>query len=326
MSATKIWAFITLSLLSIVLLGGLLPTQVRAQDSSDDLPGAPTERRAFPTGATPTAPEKIQAAAAFEPNIQAADQFAVVPAHLQYWGNDRYGICVTAEEAFAKLAYSKMCGDDEIRVSDSDCIAWARRHGVLNGADLLDVMQMAARDGLPANGKLYTTGVPHRVNWKDESELRSALATGPVKLAIASNDLPRGAGSGSGWWSIRSVPGNRTDHAVALCGYGPASYLYGELGLPAPQGLAADKQGYLLFTWSTIGFVSHDWLMGAVSEAWVRVPTTVGEAPKPPVPPPTPEPKPEPTAGRWLLALALIGGVVLVAVSIVLIRKNKAQP
>lgn len=277
--------------------------------------GEPRETTAFPRGAIPTPEHKILAAKAFEPQLQAAEQFAVVPAHLQYWGNDRYGICVTAEEAFAKLAYSKMCGDDEIRVSDSDCIAWARRHGVLNGADLLDVMQMAARDGLPANGKLYTTGVPHRVNWKDEKELQAAISTGPVKIGIQAGDLPRGAGSSNGWWIIRSVPGGREDHAVALCGYGPASYLYGELGLPVPQGLAADKQGYLLFTWSTIGFVSHEFIMGSVDEAWVRVPTTVGEEPKPPPPPPEPPtPPPAPFAvPMWVVVVVLVvfGGLGL---------------
>lgn len=299
----------------------LMAAGVAAQDSSDEMPGAPAERPDFPRGAIPTAQHKIDGAKAFEPQIQASAQFAVVPSHLQYWGNNQYGICVTAEECFAKLAYSKMCGDDEIRVSDSDCIQWARRHGVLNGADLLDVMQMTARDGLPANGKLYTTGVPHKVKWSDEAELQAAISTGPVKLGIAASDLPRGAGSANGWWSIRNVPGGREDHAVALCGYGPASYLFAEMGLSVPMGLAPDKQGYLLFTWSTIGFVTHDWLMGAVAEAWVRVPTTVGENPVPPVPPdpgPTPTPTPTPPGPtpwwqiviHWLFSGLLSGGGV----------------
>lgn len=307
-------------LLALFLLTALLapafaqddaPTLGEMAESSD--PAEAQEAAKFPRGAIPTPVEEINAAAPFIPQAQASAQFAVVPAHLQYWGNDRYGICVTAEEAFAKLAYSKMCGDDEIRISDSDCIAWARRHGVLNGANLLDVMQMAAKDGLPANGKLYTTGVPHRVNFRDEDELRAAIATGPVKVGIQAGDLPRGAGSKNGWWSIRSVPGGREDHAVALCGYGPASYLFGELGLPVPEGLPADRQGYLLFTWSTIGFVSHEFIMGSCDEMWVRVPTTVGEEPKPPPPPPVP-PAPEPKPYPWWTWVALIAAGVCIAV------------
>ena len=309
-------------LLKILLFILLLSSSVRGQDASE--PPRGDEEIKFPRGAIPTHPDKIEAAKAFEPSIQAASQFATVPAHLQYWGNDRFGICVTAEEAFAKLCYSKQCGDDEIRVSDSDCIAWARRHGVLNGADLLDVMEMAAKDGLPANGKLYTDGVPHKVNWKDEDELRSAIMTGPVKLGIQAGDLPRGAGSNNGWWSIRNVPGGREDHAVALCGFGPASYLFGEMGLPVPDGLKPDQQGYLLFTWSTIGFVSHDWLMGAVGEAWVRVPTTVGEAPKPPEPPTPPTPPTPPAPSRhslWILVI-VIGGLLASGGMYLILRKK----
>lgn len=304
-------------IISLFLILCFIVTVCAAQLKGDEVPlgaSAPPigeDDHQFPRGATPTSEEKIAAAPVFIPTLQAADQFAIVPAHLQYWGNDRYGICVTAEEAFAKLAYSKQCGDEEIRITDSDCIAWARKHGVLNGAQLLDVMQMAAKDGLPANGKLYTTGVPHRVNYKNEEELRSALLIGPVKIGIQAGDLPKGAGSKNGWWSIRNIPGGREDHAVALCGFGPASYLYGELGLPVPEGLPADKQGYLLFTWSTIGFVSHDFLLGSVDEAWVRVPTTVGETPKPPVPP-TPVPVPTPK-WVWLVIILLLGIVVVIS-------------
>ena len=38
----------------------------------------------FPRGAIPTDPEKIEAAAVFQPQVQAAEQVAYVPAHLQY--------------------------------------------------------------------------------------------------------------------------------------------------------------------------------------------------------------------------------------------------
>ena len=51
------------------------------------------------------------------------------------WGNDVHGDCVTAEEAFAKA-----CNSPEIFISEADVIAWATRHGVLEGANLTEVM------------------------------------------------------------------------------------------------------------------------------------------------------------------------------------------
>ena len=37
---------------------------------------------------------------------KAPAQFAYVPKQLSMWGNDQYGDCVSAEEAFAKACYS----------------------------------------------------------------------------------------------------------------------------------------------------------------------------------------------------------------------------
>ena len=56
--------------------------------------------------------------------------------------------------------------------------------------------------------------------------------------------------------------------------HGSAAFCFGRLGVPLPSGVAADKRGYLFFTWGTIGFVDHPWLLGCVDEAWVRNPTT----------------------------------------------------
>src|SRR5690348_17266653 len=51
-----------------------------------------------------------------------------VPAQLSFWGNNQYGDCVTAEEAFAKACYLP-----EILISDQTALGWASQHGFLNG-------------------------------------------------------------------------------------------------------------------------------------------------------------------------------------------------
>ena len=92
------------------------------------------------------------------------------------------------------------------------------------------------------------------------------------------------------------------DHCVGLWGYGPSAWLFRQLGVALPSPLTGTETGYLLYTWATIGFVDHAWIMSTVGEAWLRSPTTVGELPAPtptptptPVPPvPTPTPTPVP--------------------------------
>lgn len=275
------------------------------------------EATPFPVGAIPSDPEMIAATPQFSAPIAGPKELAVVPRDLQYWGNNRYGICVTSEEAFARLAYGVMCDDSEIRVSDSDCIAWARARGFLNGAPLLGVMKSAARDGLVANGREYKTGEPHRVNWKDEAELKAAIAAGPVKLGMQHGDLPKTAGGKNGWWIVKPVPGGRYDHCVSLCGYGSAKFCFDALNMELPSGLEPDQQGYLLFTWGSIGFVSHDWLVNAVDEAYVRTPTCDGVRPNP-------EPRPRPILDTLSVIRSIMYAGVLIIVGMVamhLLRK-----
>lgn len=246
---------------------------------------------AFPRGATPTPSHVLLAA---EPYTQGRElhappsQLAYVPARLSYWGNDYHGICVTAEEAFTKACY-----EPTIFLSDDIVIQWARARGVLNGASLDEVLDAMRGDGFRVGSQRYDDGAKLVVDYSNESALRSALAQGPVKIAIAADALPSGAGNRSGWYVVGGPRYRSTDHCVALCGYGSAAYLYQRLGVAVPSGLDGAKQGYLLFTWSTIGFVDHAWLMGTCQEAWVRDPSTVGVPPLAPLPPsPIPDPVP----------------------------------
>ncbi len=224
-----------------------------------------------------------------------------MPKRISYWGNDRYGVCVTTEEAFAKA-----CAEPEIFLTDKTVIDWAGRRGWLNGAYLTEVMDAVIRDGISQDGNRYSIGPYKGVNYEDDNLLKLAIATGPVKIALDADSLPNDAGNVSGWHAIGTGRWYRnTDHCVALCGYGTAQQMYKELGLALPSQLRPDIQGYLLFTWNTIGFVDDNWLEKTCTEAYVRDPVntvngvplpnpTPGPSPVPPVPPVPPIP---PTPG-----------------------------
>lgn len=245
--------------------------------------------KTFARGARPSPRHKLLAAVPFIPLVAPPSQVAYIPKQLSVWGNDRFGDCVSAEEAFAKATYLP-----EIFIDEDTVVAWARRHGVLNGAGLTDVMDAMQRDGFQVAGQQYNDGPYTGVDYGNESTLQSAISQGPVKIAIDANALPRGAGNQQGWYAFGRGHYPNTDHCVALAGYGPCAWLYYQMGLPLPAGVSPDQFGYLLFTWSTIGVVDYDWLMGTCTEAWIRHPTTIGNPPlpQPPVPPPPVPPIP----------------------------------
>ncbi len=253
----------------------------------------------FKTGARRTPPHKVaEAISTGKAGVHHATRellpatVAMVPPKLSYLGNNQYGCCVTSESCAAIEAESVHVGLPEIIITDQVCIAWAQSHGWLNGANLLEVIQDMQRDGVKdSTGKLWKAGKPSTVDYTNEETLRSAINTGPVSIAIGSGDLPSGAGNESGWYALTSR-GTQNDHCVGLWGYGKAEDLFKALGLPCPAACAG-KTGYLLYTWSTIGFVTHAWIVGTVEEAWVRNPTVVGLSP--PTPPTPPDPPTPPT-------------------------------
>src|SRR5690242_811227 len=89
----------------------------------------------FLTGARPTPGHILQALPPYYALYQPPAMWSRVPAKLSMWGNSTYGMCVTSEELFAKA-----CNDPEIFIDEPTGIAWARKHGYLNGADLVEVM------------------------------------------------------------------------------------------------------------------------------------------------------------------------------------------
>lgn len=240
----------------------------------------------FPTGAQRTPfPKIIEAIKLSKASVFRASapppQVVVVPKKLSYWGNNQYGDCVTAESVFAIAAYSTYIGLDEIFVTDATTINWAKSHGYANGAQLLEVIQSMQADGIKdEKGVVRKAGKPSSVDFSNEETLKSALAQGPVSIAIDHSALPSGAGNKNGWYAFGGRSHPSTDHCVSLAGYGPTSELFKALNVSAPANAPAN--GYLLFTWSTIGVVDHSWLLNTCTEAWVRSPTTTDLVPPPP--------------------------------------------
>lgn len=265
----------------------------------------------FKTGCTPTPQEVVAASSPFTPFIAAHDKYAHVPARLSVWANDRYGVCVTSESAFAAA-----CARPLIMITEDEVIRWARQRGILNGAYLEQVLRWMREDGLKAGSQIVGNDGYYVVDYRDEEQLKSAICLGPVSIAIASASLPSSAGNQQGWYQIARDDSRATDHCVSLCGHGPAKWLYEQLGVPLPAAVPADMEGYLLFTWGTIGFVTHAWLMGTCVEAWVRNPTNVvkgtGPIPANPGPPhsddPPPPPPPPPGGNQLVLSTALPAG------------------
>lgn len=240
----------------------------------------------FARGAKPSPRSRLLAA---PPHLIAAappPNAAYVPSRLDVWGNDTYGDCVTAEEAFARACYTP-----EIFIDAQTVVGWARRYGFLNGAGLTDVMDVARKHGFVVGAQTYDCGPYMGVDYASETVLQSALALGPVKIAIDADALPSAAGNQQGWQDTGGGRYPNTDHCVSLCGYGTAEYLYKRLSVALPSALKPGQGGYLLFTWGTIGFVDHPWILSTCAEAWLRNPTTVGV---PPLTPPTPPVPPAP--------------------------------
>src|SRR3974390_903708 len=93
-------------------------------------------------GAIPTPRSVLAAAIPHVALIGAPPNFIMVPQRISMWNNDVHGDCVTAEEAFAKA-----CNTPEIFIPEQDAINWASAHGVLNGAQLPQVLQFMQNDG-----------------------------------------------------------------------------------------------------------------------------------------------------------------------------------
>ncbi len=276
----------------------------------------------FMRGAKPSPNHILAAASPYRVLAAPVPQFGVAPSKLDPWGNAQYGDCVSAEEAAAKAWWSVYCGLDETFATGAEVVAFARKWGWLNGAYLTEVMDKMISAGKSIGGKAYTDGHYNSVDYSNELVLQASLdptdgTGGPTKIAIDADALPPGAGNQMGWVATSGKQFSNTDHCVSVFGYGRADYLYDLLKVTRPSALSSSTPGYLLYTWATIGFVSHDWLMGTCTEAWVRNPTTPGQSPVtpptppvPPIPPVPPDPPTPPTPGPDpIMNLPTAGGI-----------------
>lgn len=221
-------------------------------------------------GARPSPRHRLAGAAPHRILGTTPAQFLWKPAQLSMWLNDVDGDCVTAEEAFAKACYSP-----EIFITDDTVKDWATKNDVLNGTDLITVLDMMQTGGFQQNDKTYNDGVIISVNWTDTEILQNAIVQGPVKIGIAANQLEDAIGTDdpppSGWLATGFMPDSLQDHCTSLCGFGPIEWLLGQLGVKSQR----HDLGYAMFTWDSIGVIDIPSLLAITGEAWLRNPTTI---------------------------------------------------
>jgi hypothetical protein len=228
--------------------------------------------RSIKRGATPSPRYTLAAAMPHVAHPGVPPSFIVKPEQLSMWGNDVHGDCVTAEEAFAKACYQP-----EIFIDDNQVIAWANKHHVLEGANLVEVMQWMRHGGFHDGTYLDDDGPYFSVDWTDAATLQSAISTGPVKIGVAADQLENAwhTTEKTGWFATGFKDDANEDHCVSLCGYGSISWLAEQLGVRVPAGVDGTQPGYALFTWDSIGIIDVPSMIAITHEAWLRQPTTV---------------------------------------------------
>ena len=195
-----------------------------------------------------------------------------LPEKLNMWGNDTYGDCVTAEEAFAKACYNP-----EIYIPTQIVEAWALLHGSLNGANIESVLTVMQTGGFLMGLHLYNDGPHNSVDWTDAPTLRNAIAQGPVKIGVAAAQLLKTVPNPptSGWIATGYTTDAEIDHCVSLCGYGTIEWLAEQLKVLVPVAIDETQPAYALYTWDSIGIIDVPSLLAICGEAWLRTPTTV---------------------------------------------------
>jgi hypothetical protein len=256
----------------------------------------------FPTGLRPTPRHRLAAAFPFRPTLGMVlalpTWFGVAPKGCNMEGNDVDGDCVTAEEAAAIIAYSLYCGIPEVDVPAAVAVAWATKHGVLNGADLEPVIQDMQTDGMTVNGVTYTDGSPEAIDYTNKQTLFAAIIQGPVKIGIASSQLQnvQGVGQGNGWVCTGFSKDENEDHCTGLWGGGTAADLFANVfKMPVPSGVDPTTWFWQMYTWAGYGVIDDPSLQNICGEAWLRNPTNLQMQPVGPTPGPTPTPPPGPT-------------------------------
>ena len=226
-----------------------------------------------PSGEFPTPNHELAAAQPYRTSAAAPESFLAWPIGIDFWGNNKEGSSIWAEEAFAKA-----CGEPKVFIPSDVVLSTSRECGSLNFAAFLQT------HGFRVDRTAYLDGPFNSVDWTNAAALNGAIAnTGPVKIGVASAHLASAAQGrvtpGTSGWAIHSLPtGQPENHCASLCGYGPLAALVNlfeehgvNVNLPSgmPSGLC-----YAMFTWGSIGIIDRQSLMNISGEAWVRNPTT----------------------------------------------------
>lgn len=281
-------------------------------------PAAPNVRPAkFPTGAISSRPHWLASQATCDarfmhiattaPPTQFVPATILTTAQMSYWGNNQYGDCVTAEEAFAKDIYPVYysTAGKPVDIDTATVEQWARQHGFLNGANLTSVMDVMGSQGITFNGTTYTDGPYKSVDYANWTTLTSAIAQGPVKIGVAAGQLQNtpGVGQNNGWVATGYGPDGNEDHCTSLCGFGTMQYLCSAMGVGVPSGVDPTSKSVLFYTWDTIGVMDFPSMVNITGEAWLRSPTTPQTPPPTPPPTPAPTPSPSPSPGTYTYTL-----------------------
>ena len=222
-----------------------------------------------PRGARPSPRHRLAAAIPHRIVSATPPQFLWKPSRLSMWLNDVDGDCVTAEEAFAKIATNP-----EIFISDATVQTWAAANNFLNGADLVSVLDLMQDAGFRQGGATYNDGPFSSVDWTNSAALQNAIAQGPVKIGVAGDQLEAAVPNPptNGWIATGFQKDANEDHCVSLCGYGEIGWLANQLGVGSP--VPGNTPAYAMFTWSSIGIIDVPSMLAITAEAWVRVPVT----------------------------------------------------
>ena len=231
---------------------------------------------ARPRGAFPSPRHRLASATPHRIVGTTPAQFIWLPKTLSMWLNDVDGDCVSAEEAF-KCA----CNNPEIFITDDTVLAWATKNGVLNGADLVTVLDTMQTAGFSQDGNLYNDGPHVSVDWTNAEVLQNAIAQGPVKIGVAADQLENAVPNPptNGWFARGFQPDTNEDHCVSLCGFGTVGWLASQLGVDVNTTrfsvVDLSTPAYALFTWDSIGVIDIPSMLAITGEAWLRQPNTV---------------------------------------------------
>jgi hypothetical protein len=230
--------------------------------------------------------------------------FATLCSELSYFLNQVDGDCVTAEEC-----QNINTGTGHV-AADADVQSFARQYGLLNGAELPQVMQIMETDGFPSGGTVYKDGPFAGVNWKDYSELCAALvefqASGgqptQIKLGVAADQMEAAMNDAQPFsFFVGFQPDPNIDHCTAIVGFGTAAACLAALNekygtnIALPSTLAPTAQALIHWTWKQYQIMDFASLVNVCDEAYLRNPSLTSPAPGPAPTPVPPSPSPTPT-------------------------------